>query len=306
MNTKAVSTLSPENLADRQKGLGGSDAAVALGLSPWKTALQLYLEKTGELEPEDLSDNEAVEWGVRNEPQIRQKYADVTGREVVLPKDTVFHPTLQWMFCHPDGLVLDGNRVFSAKTADVRVAERWGEPGSADVPESYYVQKQHEMIVMSAVTGQPWVVADLAVLIGGNRWRLYHIPADAEVQELIVAGETEFMKLVTAKTAPAPDFNARSTRALIQKLFPGTDGTALEATPSQIAWRQVYDEASDKAAVYYAAAEAAKSALLFDMGAAAQLVFPDGKALRRKLIEKKAYAVEATKYIDARFAKSKE
>lgn len=312
MTTKSVTTLSPAHLADRQKGLGGSDAAAALGLSPWKTPLQLYLEKRGEIDLEDLSDREYIEWGVRNEPAIRQKYADETGRTVVMPKGTIFHPGLPWMLCHPDGLVLDEKprRITSFKNADVHVAAKWGEPGTADVPQDYFIQAQHEMVVHTAaalaVGEDPFEVVDLAVLIGGNRWRLYLIPADAEIQAMIVDGETEFMGAVTTGSAPAPDFNARSTRALIQKLFPGTNGEVLQATENQVAWRTVMDDANAKAKVYDVAAEAAKSALLFDMGEAAELRFPDGKALRRKLIQKKGFTVEPTSYIDARFASVKE
>ena len=47
----------------RQRGIGSSDAAVAVGLSPYKSALSLWLEKTGRKQPEDLSSKEAVLWG---------------------------------------------------------------------------------------------------------------------------------------------------------------------------------------------------------------------------------------------------
>jgi putative phage-type endonuclease len=301
-----LSTLLPAQLADRQKGIGGSDCAVALGLSEWKTAYQLYLEKRGELAPEDLSDREPVEWGVRLESAVRQKYADETGRAVALPEATVFHPKIPWLFCHPDGVVLEDRRLVSVKTADSHTAHKWGEPGSSDVPQEYYLQAQHEMIVMSAVTGSPWIVCDLPVLIGGNRWRLYEIGADEETQTMILSGLTEFMDGVAKSIPPAPDFNARTMRSLLRKLYPGTTGEVLIATESQLAWRTVMEQAADKAKVYDTAAEVAKTALLFDMEDAAELRFPDGKVLRRKIVERKAYTVEATKYVDARITKTKE
>lgn len=56
--------LSREEWLDiRQQGIGSSDAAVAVGLSPYKSALSLWLEKTGRKQPEDLSSKEAVLWG---------------------------------------------------------------------------------------------------------------------------------------------------------------------------------------------------------------------------------------------------
>jgi putative phage-type endonuclease len=303
MTGNAVSTLTPAQQADRAKGLGGSDCAAALGMSRWKSALQLYLEKLGEIEVEDLDENERVEWGVRLEPVVRQKYSDVTGRTVVLPTETVFHPALPWMFCHPDGFSNDG-RIYSGKVAERM--EGWGEPGSADVPQEYFLQSQHEMIVLSAVLGRPIEVVDYGVLFAGNKFRQYVVEADAEIQDMIVDGESAFFDTLAKRVAPAPDYNARNIRQLLAKMFPGTNGEILQATESQIAWRRVNEEGKSRADVYYAAAEAAKTALLFDMGEAAQLVFPDGKALRRKLIQKKAYTVEPTSYVDSRFAAVKE
>lgn len=66
-------------LKARKRGIGGSDAAAALGMSPWKTQLELYLEKRGELMAPDI-DSEAMLWGRVLEPVIRQQYAERTGK----------------------------------------------------------------------------------------------------------------------------------------------------------------------------------------------------------------------------------
>ncbi|MFQ2833206.1 YqaJ viral recombinase family protein, partial [Aeromonas caviae] len=62
-------------LAIRKLGIGSSDAAVAVGLSPYKCPLSLWLEKTGRKEPEDISHKEAVLWGIELEPVLAQVYA---------------------------------------------------------------------------------------------------------------------------------------------------------------------------------------------------------------------------------------
>ena len=54
-------------LKARRKGIGGSDAASVLGISPWKSNVQLWKEKTGIAEPEDISDKEAVRFGKESE-----------------------------------------------------------------------------------------------------------------------------------------------------------------------------------------------------------------------------------------------
>jgi putative phage-type endonuclease len=60
----------------RRKGLGGSDVATAMGLSPWKSPMQLYLEKTGEIDPEPLT-SEVVYWGTVLESVIANRFAEL-------------------------------------------------------------------------------------------------------------------------------------------------------------------------------------------------------------------------------------
>ena len=61
-------------LKARRKGIGGSDAASVLGISPWKSNVQLWEEKTGIAEPEDISDKEAVRFGKESEAAIRRLF----------------------------------------------------------------------------------------------------------------------------------------------------------------------------------------------------------------------------------------
>ena len=70
-------------LEERRKHIGASDAAAAIGASPWTSQLALYLEKTGEVEPDDLSDNEAVRWGSLLEPAIRDRVGELLSQEVI-------------------------------------------------------------------------------------------------------------------------------------------------------------------------------------------------------------------------------
>ena len=77
----STSTLSREAwLQIRQQGIGSSDAAVAIGLSPYKSPLSLWLEKTHRKAPDDLSEKEAVIWGTVLEPVLASVYAERTGK----------------------------------------------------------------------------------------------------------------------------------------------------------------------------------------------------------------------------------
>lgn len=188
----------PESfLQARRTGIGGSDVAAILGLSKWKTPLQVYQEKRGELGPQP--DNDAMRWGRYLEPAVRQGYADATGNEVRVLSEIVRHPVHEFMIANLDGFVVPANspkRIFEAKTA--RTADGWGEPGSDQVPQPYLLQVQHYM----AVTG--FVVADVAVLIGGSDFRLYEVPEDLELQQMLVDAEAEFWGRVQSGEPPEP------------------------------------------------------------------------------------------------------
>lgn len=280
-------------LKERMTGIGGSDAAAALGLSPWRQPLELYMEKRGEIPPSD--ETEPMRWGTLLEPVIRQEYANRTGREVIQPP-MLRHAKHAFMIVHVDGITKD-DRIFEAKTA--RSSEGWGEPGTDAVPMAYTLQLQHSMLVAELH------VSDLAVLIGGNDFRLYEIPADRELQEMMVEGEAVFWNHVQQGKPPEPDYEAPSTLGLIRRLYPGTDGTRMVATEEQERWRKVMEEAQAKADALQAVADGSRSRLLWDMQESALLAFADGKALRRRQVNRKAYSVEATSYVEARVVADK-
>jgi putative phage-type endonuclease len=128
---------------ERKKGIGGSDAPAVLGVSPWCTPYQVYLEKTGQID-RSLEDSESMFWGRTLEPVIRQRYADVTGRRVIIPDRILRHPGFGFMIGNLDGIAQD-NRVLEVKTA--RTPEGWGEPGSNEIPDPYMIQVQHYMAI---------------------------------------------------------------------------------------------------------------------------------------------------------------
>ena len=175
----------------RKSGLGGSDAPVACGISPWRTPFQLYLEKRGEGEAQP--ENEYMRWGKLVEPIIRQRYSDLTGMEVAVPKDLLVHPKYPWMIANPDGLLPD--RVLEIKAS--RTAQGWGDAGTDEIPEQYLLQVTHYM----SVTGRN--LADVAVLIGGSDFRVYTVELDPELEAILIDHERRFWEGVE-KGEPPP------------------------------------------------------------------------------------------------------
>ena len=180
-------------LKQRQLGIGGSDVAPILGLSKWRTPLDVYNDKTSDTL--DDIDNTSMEWGRRLEPVIRQKYADVTGMPVVQPSamfQSVLHP---FMVANVDGIRADGALV-EIKTA--RSGTDWGDEGTDQIPEYYFTQVQHYMAVLGADR------CDVAVLIGGSDFRIYTVERDEEIIDMLIEEERKFWDLVVNRTPPAP------------------------------------------------------------------------------------------------------
>ena len=216
-------------LADRQKGVGGSDAAAAVGLSPWKTQYQLWLEKTQPVRDDEPTD--PMLWGTLLEPVIRQRYCDVTGWSVINPNQMLVHPQHPFALANLDGVVEgcpERPRLLEAKTA--RTADGWGDPGTSEVPEHYLLQVQHYM----GVTG--YEVTDIPVLIGGSDFRIYTVEADEELQRDLFDQEAEFWKYVIERRPPAPT-NAEDIKQRWAKCI---NRDLKEATPEDVAlWKQL-------------------------------------------------------------------
>lgn len=196
-------------LAERRNGIGGSDAAVAIGLSKYKSPFKLWLEKRGEIPEDDLSGNSRVEWGIRLEDTVAEWYCDKTGERVARVNSMIWNKAqlyegAPFMFANLDRRVVGKKKGLEIKTASFWVAqgEEWGpsgeETGSNDlVPMPYLLQCQHYM----AVTGYPeW---DLAALIGGNDPRLYTIKRNEELIASLVKLERSFWHCVKTDTPPA-------------------------------------------------------------------------------------------------------
>ena len=290
-------SLTEEQRAERLTGLGGSDAAPALGLSPYKSALELFIEKR---EPSELSAAQlaAFRWGTLLEPVIRQEYADRTGRVVRMPNGTLRHAKHPFILAHVDG-VTDDKRVFEAKTA--RSGDGWGKSGTDEVPHHYLIQVQHYL----AVTG--FTIADIAVLIGGNDFRIYEVPADEELQAMIIEGERDFWQCIERGEPPPPDLERHDAIDLMRRLYPGTDGRTVTANEDDIHHRKVYQNAVEMVKDYTHLADSSRAHLLHVMGTASRMIFPDeGMQLQRKQVTRKQFVMPASIYVDARFAKLKE
>ncbi|KVS50668.1 endonuclease [Burkholderia cepacia] len=287
-------------LALRRTGIGGSDAAAALGESPYQTPYELYLDKLGLAPPRE--ETERMRMGRRLEAVIADEYALTRVVKLRRRNQPVRHPKYPWMLASPDRLV-EGQRLgLEAKSVDpaaFRFGE-WGDEGSDQVPTHYLLQVCHYMCVLDYAR---W---DLAALVGGNHLRVYTIHRDVELEEMLIEREHAFWQHVERREPPEPGFEHPSTLPLLRRLHPGTDGSVIELPPLADAVHAVRVDFDEQVKTYQAGVDAARARLLHMMGDAAVGRLPSGGEYRRKVVERSRYEVAASSYVDFRFSKGKE
>lgn len=256
---RAVATV------DRTKFLGGSDAPVVLGISPWRTPLDLWRDKTQPAMPENLDPDRrrVLERGKRMEPYVIDMLAAETGAFIVERNARYIDPEFGFLACEIDAEALadsDNERVnIEIKTVSPFKAREWGELGSDEIPVHYTAQAQHGMMV----TGRRLCV--FGVLIGGDDFRIYQVQRDDEIIAAMRQREVAFWRDHVEALQPPPPTSA----ADIEALFRRDAGTAVEATPEIMG-------ALDRVRAAKAAekdAEAAKELIALHMRDAARLTF---------------------------------
>ncbi|MEW7987682.1 MAG: lambda-exonuclease family protein [Candidatus Thiodiazotropha endolucinida] len=213
--------LTIDQLDERQSGIGGSDVGAILGLNPYRSAVDVFLEKTGKVPPDDLSDNERVHFGNVLEDIVAQEYARRQCVNVRKRNNTFKHKKYDFALAHIDRSVDKATTVLECKTADAYTKGNWGKAGTDEVPDSYLVQVAWYM----GILGYPW--GDLAVLIGGNDFRIYNFNRDLELEEMLFRKAGEFWTNHILKDVTPPPSCDRD----LETLYAMDNGKSIVATP---------------------------------------------------------------------------
>ena len=214
-----------EWLQVRRSGIGGSDAAAALGLSPWKSALELWQEKTYGLS-QPRQENEAMIFGKLMEPVITKEFIRRTGLTVKPMRSMLQAEQWPWMLADLDGLIEDpkrGTGVFEVKTASAFKQDEWGEDRC---PDAYMLQLAHYM----AVTSLSYAV--ICVLIGGNKLQWATVDRDEELISSLVQLEKRFWQHVLTQSPPPVDGSTACAEMLSRK-YPSSSNAAPLILPAE-------------------------------------------------------------------------
>lgn len=207
----------------RKGGIGSSDAAAAVGLNPYKSQLQLWMEKTGRdgtlpaVDPND--DQSPMYWGTLLEPIVAAHYTRRTGHRVRRINAVLQHSQYPWMLANIDREVVGASdvQILECKTAGIHGARLWRD----GVPEYVQLQVMHHL----AVTGKQ--AADVAVLLGGQELQVFRIERDETLIAQLITLEQQFWGYVERDQEPPADGSASAELAL-RCLYPRDSGTTLD------------------------------------------------------------------------------
>ncbi|EAM9867614.1 YqaJ viral recombinase family protein [Salmonella enterica] len=209
---------------DRTKYLGGSDVAGILGISPWRTPLEVYLDKVQpRIKPVAPSKQKVFTRGQRMEPYVIDLLSEETGLEIIHRGNRYIHRDYGFIAAEIDAEAASGENI-EIKTVSPFKAKEWGEVQTDAIPVHYTAQAMHGLMV----TGKQ--VCVFGVLIGGDDFRIYRVERDEETIQAILEKEIAFWDRVINLNPPEA-----TTVSDISLMFEKDSGSSIEADGKALA-----------------------------------------------------------------------
>lgn len=201
----AVKDLSHEEwLKYRKQGIGGSDAGAVCGLNPYRTAMQVYYDKT--TDSIETFDNEAMRQGREFEDYVARRFMEASGKKVRRANFMYYDENYPFMLADIDRMVVGENAGLECKTASPYLADKWKD---GKIPLHYQLQCYHYMSVCNA---EAWYIA---VLIYGREFKYYRLERDEEMMENLIQIERDFWENHVQKgILPEPDGSELADRVI--------------------------------------------------------------------------------------------
>lgn len=259
----------------RKTGMGGSDASVVCGISRYKSLVELWMEKTGQLPPQEAG--EAAYWGTMLESVVREEFTKRTGIEVSKPSVILQSEEHPFMLANVDGICEHpelGACIFEAKTASAYKAREWEDT----IPDEYMCQVQHYM----AVTG--YQGAYIAVLIGGNTFRWKFVERDEELISMLLELESAFWSHVQDYTPPPLDGSDASKKFLSERFPSSTLSSHITLPDTAADLLAQYDEACEELEIVTEKKQRAEN-LLKEMMGSNEVGVAGGRVITWKNVE---------------------
>lgn len=195
-----VKPNSPEWALWRSNGIGASNAAAVLGKCKFKTAYELFLELTNR--KPGFEGNAATERGKELEPAARASY-EIDQGFVEAPELCLMHPKYDFITASLDGYRAEDRIVLEIKCPS-EASHKMALEG--EVPEYYWIQMQHQLMVSEAELGHYWSFRDGSGV-------LVEVNPELEFQADLLKAELAFWELVQSDIAPP--LTDRDTKLII-------------------------------------------------------------------------------------------
>lgn len=203
--------------------LGGSEAAAAVGASPWMSPFALWCRKTGRLPPKEES--EGMRLGRDLEDYVARRWCQVTGKKVRRQGVVRRNPRYPWAHGHIDRWVCGEQAGLECKTTTLPLD---GEALAGTFPRRYYHQCLHYLALTGA---QRWY---LGVLVLGRGFYTFVLERDEEEIAALMKAEYAFWKLVE-RDCPPPVDGSQVTAQALAVLYPQGEACAvLEGMEEQL------------------------------------------------------------------------
>lgn len=217
--------LTQEQIKERVNYIGASDAAAVMGMSRYKTPIQLWSEKTGLLEAEDISQKFQVRFGNKAEDIVAEFFEEESGLKVSKVAETAYHPKHKFIAANIDRWIKSEGTFVELKTASARKKAEWE---NDDLPAEYLIQCQHTMLVKNLS------YCYIAVVFGNEEFYSKRIERDDYFIAVLLKNEITF-------------WNDYVLKKVMPKLIQSADTDTLNRLyPHQVpgSERQLNDEAA--------------------------------------------------------------
>jgi putative phage-type endonuclease len=206
-----------EFLQRRKSGIGGSDVAAVLGVSKWKTAFELYQDKTSDII--DVEESDILHFGNILEQVVANEFSRRNNVKVQKRNSLYRHSEHPELIANIDRYVV-GGAILECKTCSAWAQGKFGKAGD-EIPDEYQLQIQHYMYVTGIRE------AYLAVLIGGNEYRQFEIPYHSGLAEHAAGQCVAFWQNHVLKNVPP----APTSRDQLTDYYIAECGASITATP---------------------------------------------------------------------------
>jgi putative phage-type endonuclease len=267
--------------AARANGIGGSEIAAVMGLSPYESRFSLWHRKKGLITPTE--ENDVMYWGKRHEPTICDEFALQHPDWQLRPSPTYAADGRPWQIANPDRLIVDdfGDPIAILEAKTSRDDVGWGEEGSADIPVHYRAQCLWYMDVLGVDR------CHVAVLIAGCDYREYELTADDDEAYMMRIAGQEFMRTLAAGERPDIDGHTATYQA-IREIPEGLDPVDVEIPT---ALRDRFYAAQDAAWAAEDELTACKSELLDAIGTGQRAVCERQRIATRTVRDGRTYSL---------------